>query len=269
MNLRWCGAGAAADAASRLGIENPRYRDASGTWWTVAGGRWEAWTDGAWRSDQPPDRVEGPADELPAPAESRAHPSNAETDERALADALPSVVRRIADSYHDGRLTSDAAESLLNRCYAIDTGGNVWTVAVRSSAWFSYRGGRWERTETAPDIASLVDAAQLTDDGMTAVREALAAFISTDDLLPEQVTDPWPESPAPHTAAWHASHRVPASGMQAWEAPDANAQPFGSLAGGLEVLVLERSGEWARIRMQGGQDAWVDGRLLVGTATSR
>ncbi len=265
MNLRWCGAGAAADAAARLGIENPRYRDASGTWWTVAGGRWEAWSDGAWHADQPPERVEGPADELPAAAESRAHPSNSVTAEQAVADAIPSLVRRIADSYHDGRLTSDAAETLLNRLYAIETGGSVWTVGVHSFAWFSFRGGRWERTEMAPDAALLVDVAQLTDDGMTAVREALAAFISADDLLPEQVTDPWPESPAPHTVAWRASHRVPVSGIQAWETPDANARPFGSLAGGLEVVVLERSGQWARVSTLGGQDAWVDGRLLVGT----
>jgi len=265
MNLRWCGAGAAADAAARLGIENPRYRDASRMWWTVAGGRWEAWIEGAWQADQPPERVEGPADELPAPAESRAHASNGVTAEQDLADAIPSLVRRIAELYHDGSLTSDAAESLLNRLYTVDTGGTVWTVGVRSSAWFSFRGGRWERTEMAPDAALLVDVAQLTDDRMTAVREALAAFISADDLLPEQVTDSWPESPAPHTVAWRASHRVPASGMQAWEAPDSNARPFGSLAGGLEVVVLERSGQWARVSTQGGQDAWVDGRLLVGT----
>ena len=43
MNLRWCAAAAAADAAARLGLESPRYRDEEGVWWTVAGGRWQAW----------------------------------------------------------------------------------------------------------------------------------------------------------------------------------------------------------------------------------
>src|SRR5205814_729017 len=128
MNLRWCGAAGAADAAARLGIEHPRFRDATGTWWTVAGGRWEEWRSGAWHADQPPERVEGPADELPAPAESHGHPSNDEPARQEPAGAIQSAVRRIAGSYREGRLTSDAAESLLNRLYVIDTGGGLWTV---------------------------------------------------------------------------------------------------------------------------------------------
>src|SRR5438067_487912 len=53
MNLRGCAAAAAADAPARLGLESPRYRDEEGVWWTVAGGRWQAWRTDTWHAADP------------------------------------------------------------------------------------------------------------------------------------------------------------------------------------------------------------------------
>ena len=61
---------------------------------------------------------------------------------------------------------------------------------------------------------------------------------------------------------WSPTHRVPASGLDAWEERDGTRPPAAHLDGGLEITVDEMAGDWARITCENGWQAWVDGRRL-------
>lgn len=64
------------------------------------------------------------------------------------------------------------------------------------------------------------------------------------------------------------THLVPPSGLATWPEPDP-AKPEGTpLAAGVEVQVVERRGEWARVLCSTGFAAWVDARPLVGFAAA-
>jgi hypothetical protein len=60
-----------------------------------------------------------------------------------------------------------------------------------------------------------------------------------------------------------AASLIPADGLAAWAAPDATQPPVVQAAAGLQVRVLERSGDWAQVEFTNGWKAWVDGRALV------
>ncbi len=62
--------------------------------------------------------------------------------------------------------------------------------------------------------------------------------------------------------AWHATHRAPATGMDAWESPDPQRAPVARLDPRLEVMVAETLGAWAHIVCSNTWEAWVDARLL-------
>ena len=60
-----------------------------------------------------------------------------------------------------------------------------------------------------------------------------------------------------------ATHLVPAEGMPAWAAPEPTSSPVSTLAGSLDVELLEqRSDGWALVRCSNEWTTWVDGRLL-------
>jgi len=265
MNLRWCAAATAADTAARLALDSPRYRDEGGVWWTVAGGRWQTWRADAWHAADPPDKVEGPASDLPgAPTESPSPRNAAGSPELELGPAIEAAVGKIAAAYGAGRLSSDAAEAASGALYAVEDDGGIWTVGLRTARWHRFSQGRWQQVGRAPDQSRVVARDKLEDESLTAVRAALAAFLAHDELLPEALSKSWlPPASAAHPMVWRATHRVPPSGLQAWESPVAKSQPFGSLSGGLHVEVLERSGAWAQVSRPGGTSCWVDGRLLV------
>jgi hypothetical protein len=67
-------------------------------------------------------------------------------------------------------------------------------------------------------------------------------------------------------AEYAQTHVVPTEGLPAWPGPDGSAPPAANLDPGLDVMVLERRGEWAHIRCSNGWEAWVDGRRLVVSA---
>ena len=75
--------------------------------------------------------------------------------------------------------------------------------------------------------------------------------------------DPEP-TPLPGAAepAWAPSHTVPREGLEAWAAPDPAGQVIATLAGGIELLVVERRADWAQVRAENGWEAWLDGRRL-------
>jgi RsiW-degrading membrane proteinase PrsW (M82 family) len=58
------------------------------------------------------------------------------------------------------------------------------------------------------------------------------------------------------------SDRVPSEGLDSWQAPDP-AGPSTALAGGLELQVVQRIGDWAQVRATNGWSGWVDARRLV------
>jgi hypothetical protein len=64
-------------------------------------------------------------------------------------------------------------------------------------------------------------------------------------------------------AAWLPTHSVPSGGMAAWDSPDASRQPVVPLMPGLDVVVEQRSGDWALVRDANGWTGWVDARALV------
>ena len=59
------------------------------------------------------------------------------------------------------------------------------------------------------------------------------------------------------------THRVPENGLRAWATPDPTGPVISTLEPRAELVVMERSGDWAHVRAESGWTAWVDGRLLV------
>ena len=51
--------------------------------------------------------------------------------------------------------------------------------------------------------------------------------------------------------------------MAAWDAPDPNRPPMVTLAGGVQLSIVEQRGAWAHVMGSNGWTGWVDGRLLV------
>jgi hypothetical protein len=69
--------------------------------------------------------------------------------------------------------------------------------------------------------------------------------------------------------AFVPTHRVPPAGIDSWPRPDPQATTGPRIEGGLEVQVVDRLGDWAKVTFSNGWTAWVDGRLLVaGSATA-
>jgi len=62
---------------------------------------------------------------------------------------------------------------------------------------------------------------------------------------------------------WVATHRIPAGGLDAWEAPDPSRPVTARVGEGTEVALVERLGDWANVRASNGWEGWVDGRRLL------
>ena len=86
-------------------------------------------------------------------------------------------------------------------------------------------------------------------------RTVAVAGAGHEDLVPSDV-------PFDASTNWSPTHRVPASGLDAWEERDGTGPPAAHLDGGLEITVDEMAGDWARITCENGWQAWVDGRRL-------
>ena len=69
-------------------------------------------------------------------------------------------------------------------------------------------------------------------------------------------------TPVVTASGFPATHRVPATGADAFDAPGA-ATPTNRLDPGLDVQVLEQSGDWAHVRCSNGWETWVDARVLT------
>ncbi|MER7000316.1 hypothetical protein [Streptomyces sp. NPDC000410] len=63
------------------------------------------------------------------------------------------------------------------------------------------------------------------------------------------------------------THVVPGAGLPTWESPD-TGRPSAPLDPFLPVELVDRRGDWGRVRCANGWSAWVDGRLLVAVPQS-
>lgn len=61
---------------------------------------------------------------------------------------------------------------------------------------------------------------------------------------------------------FQTTHRAGPHGAPTWPTADPAAPPGPRLDPGLDVQVLERTGDWARVRCANGWEAWTDGRWL-------
>jgi SH3-like domain-containing protein len=50
--------------------------------------------------------------------------------------------------------------------------------------------------------------------------------------------------------------------MRAWAVPDGSTSVIAELAAGLPLVVVERRGDWARVRASNGWEGWVDAARL-------
>src|SRR5262249_30734815 len=67
---------------------------------------------------------------------------------------------------------------------------------------------------------------------------------------------------------FQATHRTPPGGIATYPQPDAAAAPGPSVAAGLDVQLVERWGDWAKIVCTNRWSAWVDGRQLIAATAS-
>jgi RsiW-degrading membrane proteinase PrsW (M82 family) len=72
-------------------------------------------------------------------------------------------------------------------------------------------------------------------------------------------------APGTESTQFGPAHRVPPEGIPAWATPDP-AGPTTPLAGGLDLLLVQRIGDWAQVRAVNGWTGWVDARRLTVTA---
>src|SRR5512132_2782657 len=70
-------------------------------------------------------------------------------------------------------------------------------------------------------------------------------------------------------AEYRQTHVAPTEGLPAWIEPDGSAAPAANLDPGLDVMLVESRGDWARVRCSNGWEAWVDGRRLVVSAPAQ
>ena len=116
---------------------------------------------------------------------------------------------------------------------------------------------------------------------MTALNELVAA-VDTIDRTPVAETrvyepavagaaqNPEVDAPGETTAeiaaepssGWTPTHRVPSTGMRAWAEPDPSQQPVTRLEPGVELVVTEQRGDWARVVGSNDWTGWIDARRL-------
>ena len=80
-----------------------------------------------------------------------------------------------------------------------------------------------------------------------------------DGAAPQLASTPEP-APAP---TWSATHTIPDGGLPARETPDPSADPLLRIKSETGVRMIEEQGAWARITIESGWEAWVDGRRLI------
>ncbi|MFD0277290.1 YrhB domain-containing protein [Kitasatospora sp. NPDC127111] len=142
----------------------------------------------------------------------------------------------------------------------------------------------WSGVRFALRSLSLADASVLTDEFLRPLPlgplpDEIYAPAATASSAPSSASSPAPSSapsaasattpapppppPPPRSApVWQPTHLVPEGGMEAWAEPDPALEPVVRIDAGVELQVVERAGDWARIVCSNGWSAWVDGRAM-------
>lgn len=111
-------------------------------------------------------------------------------------------------------------------------------------------------------VASPVPAARLAPAGVASPDPA--ARPTPADQVAQSAPATQLAQPAPPVApAWSSTHLVPQGGLQAWAAPNPALPSVVTLEAGLDVVVADRAGDWARVVAVNGWTGWVDARRLV------
>lgn len=97
----------------------------------------------------------------------------------------------------------------------------------------------------------------------TATPPPAAAPTAAPVAVPEPAPPPAPQPESEPASTFAPTHRAPATGLGTREQPDPTLQPSNRIDPGLDIEVLERAGDWARVRCSNGWEIWVDGRYLV------
>ncbi|MCH7585884.1 MAG: hypothetical protein IH941_12130, partial [Acidobacteria bacterium] len=111
------------------------------------------------------------------------------------------------------------------------------------------------------ELVAAVDTIDRTPVAETRVYEPAAAGVAQNPEVdaPGETTA---EIAAEPSSGWTPTHRVPSAGMRAWAEPDPSQQPVTRLEPGVELVVTEQRGDWARVVGSNDWTGWIDARRL-------
>jgi RsiW-degrading membrane proteinase PrsW (M82 family) len=190
---------------------------------------------------------------------------------------LALFAQRREQRWFRGLTAADVGSDILTEQDIADLGGlrSRWSARRRVAARKGPQGGKLAGQIQREQIAlAMIRSRSTSDDdpNVVAQRERLRALRSQLDALPD-ITQPalMPTAqaavmPPPAMAGWKPTHLVPPTGMAAWDAPDPGRPPMVTLAGGVQLSIVEQNGAWAHVMGSNGWTGWVDGRLLVPAA---
>ena len=107
------------------------------------------------------------------------------------------------------------------------------------------------------DLVAAVDTIGKAPAAATRVHEP----VTTAATVPAQAETTQATATEPYQR-WVPTHRVPSAGMRAWEEPDPSRQPVARLEAGVELVVAEQRGDWARVVGSNEWTGWVDARQI-------
>ena len=110
------------------------------------------------------------------------------------------------------------------------------------------------------ELVAAVDTIDRTPVAETRVYEPAAGVAQNPEVdAPGETTA---EIAAEPSSGWTPTHRVPSAGMRAWAEPDPSQQPVTRLEPGVELVVTEQRGDWARVVGSNDWTGWIDARRL-------
>jgi hypothetical protein len=178
-----------------LKLNDFRFRDDEGDYWFLDArtARWYRFAQGAWQpAAADPKVLEGPVSatlhRAVSPADAGAQLEPLANSDDADDWSVPNLMERIAQvtrlDYERGRTSAAEVEDILAGQIAIDEGGRIWAVGVRSGQWYHVKDGQWQPAQGAPGLEPTAEPAALD--------ASVLRFVFSDaERLPERVAEPW------------------------------------------------------------------------------
>ncbi len=182
---------------------------------------------------------------------------------------------------------SDVGTDVLSPAELAELGGlrSRWSARRRMGARKGAHGGKlYAQLQREQISLGMIRSRASADDdpNVVAQRERIRGIRAQMDALPDvpqpvaapvvpptmpaaqapSATQP-PQPPPPPGPVWMPTHVVPAAGLAAWAAPDPTQPAVAQLAPGVQLMLVEQQGAWARVLGSNGWVGWVDGRLLA------